>query len=212
MRLTRKISVLSLFIFTLTLGLTQQIHAQSGRISTRERNSPSNQRAEAVPKEPRNKSALMNDLWFGGGFNLGFSGNQFESLFGIGISPMVGYKITPDFSVGPRIVYSYQYYAFQDFSTKQKFNLHSFGIGPFARFKIFNAIFLHGEYLIESRQFAFRSGPNFDKATEIIDSFYLGLGYNTGGTELLLLYNFLNNNRQFLSSPFDFRFGFTYNF
>ena len=62
-------------------------------------------------KEKTDRSMFWREkLWYGGGINLGFSQGPDLSLFNFGLSPIVGYKITPELSVGPRIDYDYSYY------------------------------------------------------------------------------------------------------
>lgn len=155
---------------------------------------------------------LKERLWYGGNVALGFSGNNIESVFLIGLAPMVGYKITPNFSVGPRVDFNYTYYKRQVFGPVISYNLYSGGIGPFARYKFFNILFLHTEYQIEWAQFP---SLNFDgtKETQIFNNLFVGLGYNAGGGEILILYNlFDQTSRNTLGMPISIRFGFTINF
>lgn len=51
-------------------------------------------------KEP---SVVSTKIWYGGGLNLGFSGQSGLNVLQLGASPMVGYKILPRWSVGPRV-------------------------------------------------------------------------------------------------------------
>ncbi len=177
------------------------------------------QRKSSPPREERNREndeseKLIDKLWFGGNIGLGFSSNQFENLFLIGLSPMVGYKITPQFSIGPRIDFSYTYFGYKTGpDSKERLNMFSYGIGPFARFKIIESIFIHGEYQIESRAFPLWTGSGYTRVRDIQSNLFLGVGYNMGGSELVLLYNFYATNRTtYFQPPFDFRFGFNYNF
>jgi hypothetical protein len=176
------------------------------------------QRKPSPPKQERNREndkseKLIDKIWFGGNIGLGLSSSQFESLFLIGLSPMVGYKITPQFSVGPRLDVSYTYFGYRTGpDTKEHLNMFSYGIGPFARFKIIESIFIHGEYQIESRAFPLITSGVLTKVRDIQSNLFLGIGYNMGGSEFVLLYNFYASNRLYLQPPFDFRFGFNYNF
>ncbi|MBK8844307.1 MAG: hypothetical protein IPO33_16470 [Saprospiraceae bacterium] len=69
-------------------------------------------------KAPTKESTKFTEkLWYGGGVNLGFGADEFTSVFSLGLSPMVGYKFTPDFSMGPRVGFSFQTI---DLKTNQK--------------------------------------------------------------------------------------------
>ena len=54
---------------------------------------------------------------------------------------MVGYKITPQFSVGAKVGYSYINYKDIDFDT------HNYGGSVFTRYRIIPQIYLHGEFV-----------------------------------------------------------------
>lgn len=152
-------------------------------------------------------------FWYGGGLGLGFSGGNINSRFDVSLSPMVGYKITPEFSVGPRIEVSYTHYR-ERFSPNDVFkaNLISYGVGVFGRYKLFNQFFGHAEYQIESRQDPINF--NGDKIRTRFDNFYLGIGYTSGGLvgyEISLLYNLTEEDNR-VDLPLDYRLAFTYNF
>jgi hypothetical protein len=159
-------------------------------------------------------NSLKDRLWYGGSIALGFTGNNFESLFLIGVAPMVGYKITPQFSVGPRVEFNYTYYKtiFFGGGPVTSYNLFSGGIGPFARYKFFNILFAQLEYQVEWAQFP-TGLPDGSKSVSTFDNLFIGLGYNAGGGEILILYNLLDQSaRNSLDLPINIRFGFTINF
>lgn len=163
-------------------------------------------------------------LWYGGGFNLGFSGNNAFSLFNIGISPMVGYKVLDNVSLGPRASLNYTHIkgTGTDNQIKKTQNL-DYGIGAFGRFKVLQNFFAQVEFEFESRVNIFVDGFSrfqLDANDEILkqrenrENFYIGAGYNSGGIfayEIMILYNTSVPDDSF-ESPFDYRFGFTYNF
>lgn len=151
------------------------------------------------------------DVWYGGNLGLGFAGNDFASSFFLGLAPMAGYKITPDFSVGPRVEFQYTYYKLSTSRGIQKFNLYSGGIGPFVRYKFLGFLFLHGEYQVAWTQLPYFNGIEYAKQTELSSNLFAGLGYNSGGGEILVLYNFLQPKNT-LEVPITLRFGFTINF
>jgi hypothetical protein len=172
---------------------------------------------------------FVDRLWYGGGFILGLSGSQNSSLFAIGISPMVGYKIFDELSIGPRISYEYNAYRVSISPNEvAKANPSSYAAGLFSRFKFLdfgNAnIFTHVEFELESEgNISDQNGfIRLDRDNQIIvdrvqrENFYVGAGYNSSGGgpwgfELLILYN-VNEAENSIRSPINFRAGFTYNF
>ncbi|MBK8490540.1 MAG: hypothetical protein IPL49_06465 [Saprospirales bacterium] len=171
------------------------------------------------------KGNFASHLWYGGNFNLGFSGNSYYSLFNLGIAPMVGYKIIEPLSVGPRA--SIQYSFVKGYATDG--NIHkvqplSYSIAAFARFKFFRSIFAHLEYEYENAELPYFSGPYlyYDAAQAKVatarvtrDNLYIGAGYNASnggwGYEIMVLYNALSAPDA-LELPFLIRFGITYKY
>lgn len=156
-------------------------------------------------------------LWYGGGFTLGFAGDNNTSVFGLGISPMVGYKITEKLSIGPRVVVDYTMYKTRLGGEVQRVDLVTYGGGVFGRFKAFRSIFAHVEYAVLNQAFPASNSFN-DLVTfrEVTNNFYIGAGYNSSvggglGYEILLLYNTLEPDDS-IDLPIDFRIGFTWNF
>ena len=163
-------------------------------------------------------------LWYGGGFNLGLSGSDGSSLFAIGITPMVGYKIIGGLSAGPRIGINYT--SIKSVNTQNKISsvgLTDFSLGAFTRYKAFQNFFVHAEYEYQSQQSAF--GDSFNRIQLDADgkpikqrydrtNYYGGVGYNSGGIvgyEIMGLYNF-NLPKDSFEQPFTLRFGLTYKF
>ncbi len=167
---------------------------------------------EAPEETIQEGSAFKDKLWYGGNFTLFFGANNFESSFAFGLAPMVGYKITPDFSIGPRVEVVYNFYKTSILGPVEKFNLFSVGLGPFARYKFFNVIFVHAEYQLEFLQRPVIANGNLIKINQTNNNFFAGLGYNAGGGEILVLYNLLEPSGGTLNIPISFRFGFTYKF
>lgn len=168
-------------------------------------------------------------LWYGAGFNLGLSGSNFISTFGIGVSPMVGYKIFEEFSIGPRVSIDYTAFKVRNFSNEViKADPTSYSFGLFSRLKLFKIsgadIFTHLEIEMENEGSIVDEFGNvrFDSNNKIRvtriqrDNLYAGLGYNssTGGPfgfEIVALYNF-NEPQNSIYLPITFRAGFTYRF
>lgn len=75
------------------------------------------------------------NVYYGGSIALSFSGAT-----RIGVFPMVGYRLTPQFSVGAKVGYEYVNYHNVDFDA------HNYGAAAFARFRFIPQAYLHGEY------------------------------------------------------------------
>lgn len=158
-------------------------------------------------------------LWYGGGLGLGFSGVQGSSLFRVGISPLIGYKLTENLSVGPRFSLQYSHYRENFIGFVARANLIDYGAGVFTRYKLIRDFFIHLEYgadLQERVNLGTINGNEFATSRVSISNGYVGVGYNASfngvwGTDLYLLYNVLLPENS-LRSPFDLRFGITYNF
>lgn len=173
-------------------------------------------RVETVEEKPQAENSFASHLWYGGNVGLGFSGTSYQSLFQIGVSPMVGYKITPQFSIGPRVSFTYSHYRYNfGGGDVQTANPVTWSAGAFARYKVFRTIFAHAEYEFENSPiFSLSNNGDLEVLRDQRTNTYIGAGYNSGerfGYEILVLYNFsLPENT--VESPFDIRFGFTFNF
>ncbi len=164
-------------------------------------------------------------LWFGGGFILGFSGNNISSSFAAGITPMVGYKIIDELSVGPTAGIQYNYLKGFDLNNNiKKGNAFSWSLGAFTRYKFFKTFFAHAEFGIENNEYFqgvsgyLLTDQNGDVLTvrQQYNNFYGGLGYNSGGEliafEMYIVYNFIDRLDDIYYNPFNLRFGITYKF
>jgi hypothetical protein len=169
-------------------------------------------------KEPeKEQKTFKQRLWYGGGFNLGFAGFQGTSSFGIGVSPMVGYKILPFLSVGPR--YSV-FFTSLKYPGAKAVGLFDQELGGFVRAHVYRGFFIQGELSNEWAQEPFQQiGTVITKRTYQRGNQYLGIGYNFGrgeggaGSELSLHYNFaIANDIYATEQPVDYRFGFTWRF
>lgn len=197
----------SLLLFTLFLTPAYHLDAQVRLQDPAERETP-----------------FIENLWFGGNVNLGFQGSNNYNLFFFGLSPMVGYKITDNFSVGPRVEVLYTYYKAFVFNENRnrKANVFSYSGGAFVRQKFLNQFFAHGEYNRERATFPIRDfagnfySENGRLATRSLnfDNLFIGLGYFSGGklgSEIVILYNVLEAEET-LTLPISIRVGLNYNF
>ncbi len=201
-----------------------------GKKKKKKKKKPTTEKVERTRTSPDSKSSretakFTDKLWYGGGANIGFDGNNALSLFNIGLTPMVGYKITEMFSVGPRIGFNYSYIkgTGTDFNIK-KVQTFSPEYGAFARFKFLPFLFAHADFnrtTVEfpdfTNQLLIRTDVDGNALTikESANEINVGLGYTSGdvlGYEILLLYDVLADNTATLGLPFKFRFGFNYKF
>ena len=171
------------------------------------------------------RGGLAQQLWYGGGFTLGFSGNQIRRTFTIGVSPMIGYKVFENFSLGPKGSILFNSLRGETISGEVvKANPLAWSAGVFSRYKVFPAIFLQVEYEFEDAAFTVLDGFGFpvrdaDGGMRIVrqsqNNFYIGGGYHSSagiwGYEIVLLYN-LNEREDVVDLPIDLRFGINYNF
>ena len=153
-------------------------------------------------------------LWYGAGGILNFQGiSGAANRFQIGLSPMVGFKVTEHLSFGPRLEVNY---VSTRISQSEKLNSVSVGAGLFSRLKLFQIIFLHAEYdFVWDDQF-FRNPSTGEIFSERVREAQLplGIGYNNGygglGYEISLMYDVLNKDEG--SIPIVYRAGLTYRF
>lgn len=150
--------------------------------------------SQAQYRPQRSGGSLSDKIYFGGGG--GFSGGtQFLSL---SISPLIGYKITEQFSAGLQITYQYQRF--------QSLSASNFGGGPFLLYAFTPKFFAYSQYEYMSVQRDFSNAQNSNVERLDFTSFFAGLGYNEpiGGNvsfQILALYNLIYGDGT--SSPYD---------
>jgi hypothetical protein len=210
---TKKFWVIVLALAMCLLNLPDAM-AQSKKKSSKKKPTKK-ELAKKKEEEPR----FGEKLWYGGGVNLGFSGFNGTSAFGFGVSPMVGYKIVKNLSVGPRV--SFLYTSLKNPGYKA-LNLLDTEAGAFVRFHIFRGFFIQGEFSNQWSQEPFTADPitrTISKVKYQRFNQYGGVGYNFGrgeggaGTEIALMYNFaIANDLNSYENPLGYRFGFTWKF
>jgi len=157
---------LSIFCLT-TLAITQSIYAQ----------------IEVETRQPKND--FKSHLYFGGGFGL-----QFGYMTLIEVSPLVGYNVTPKFSIG--ISPTYKYYKYNDYYGQNlDLKTNVWGGSIFSRYYLFENIFAHVEY--ESLLYNSQT-PGYPETKQQFNSFFVGGGYNqriggNSGMYILVLWN-----------------------
>ncbi len=204
----KRIFQLSLLLLVLLFAFQLDSYGQRGK------------KGSEVDKYFDESGGFSHRLWYGGGFTIGFSGDNISSIFQVGVSPMAGFKVTEEFSVGPRVSLLYLLYRAETFTPDgvESTNIFNYGVGAFARYKVFNSIFFHLEYGFDNEVQTINYNPNsreWETGRSLQNNAFIGGGFNDGtgiwGYEIYLLYNVLQEDSR-LELPFDFRFGITYNF
>ncbi len=175
-------------------------------------------------------------LWYGIDVNWGFSPQNIGAGYSgntivIGLSPMLGFKLNKNFSVGPRFGVNYQGGRYNDgnFGEDIRLDAFDFSVGIFSRFKFLKIAFAHAE--IENFWESFATGILDDNNRLELERdaslhYYLGAGIGTPGQKLSFNGYFLydiskhagftsdlrNNNITTENFPLVVRLGFRYRF
>ncbi len=205
-----KILQTTLCISLLLFFISVSADAQRSRVNTKKNTVERNVEDRKSDRQPDQK--LIDKLWFGGSLNLFWVNQRNFSQFLVGVAPMVGYKVTDKLSFGPRVEIQYTSYKIQTNSGSQTLNNLNFGGFGFGRYKLFRQFFVHVESGFTTEPYlTLNSVGDPEFVRELRQPVLAGLGYSEGGGEIYLLYDFNdpNENTRF---PFQYRFGFNYNF
>ncbi|MFN0014992.1 MAG: hypothetical protein ACKVU2_10625 [Saprospiraceae bacterium] len=170
-----------------------------------------------APGSEEGAKSFKDRLWYGGGLTLGFSGSDQSSVFAFGVSPMVGYKVIEQISIGPRVSALFTSQKYRGFNS---FSLFDLELGLFARIRVYQGFFVQGEVAYISDQYIFQTQSFvLEKATRSRSAEYLGIGYNFAngqggwGQEIAIMYDFfIANDINAYENPWQYRFVFTYGF
>jgi len=154
------------------------------------------------------QSLTLNRFYFGGGGGLGAGTDAYGySYTYFSLLPVIGYRLTDQFSVGASI--TYQQYNYKN-TPIGSYAFTQYGIGPFVRYT-FNQIFFQAEYdLINA--------PSYNNVGEVVHANYsrlfFGLGYSfplgrKGAINTLAMYDVLYKLPSVFNSPFVLRIYFT---
>ncbi len=97
-------------------------------------------------------------------------GLSFGDYFQISVIPMIGYKLTPKFSVGGKIGYSYT----ADKRFEEKITSNSYGASIFSRYSLIAGLYAHAEFAYFSYEFQTRQ---LESEREWVPFIMLGGGY-----------------------------------
>lgn len=162
-----------------------------------------------LPPAPASRRDLFPPVWYGTGGTLGFQSNGFTNLFQIGISPMVGYKLTDFASVGPRASVLYSRFGFGGGDAE---SFITWSAGAFGRAIVFNQFFAHVEYSLVNEVQDINTRTRTTRAVP-----FAGAGIAQGGGpgeigfETLILFR-LTQSEFITDAPFEIRVGINYNF
>jgi hypothetical protein len=137
-----------------------------------------------VRKQEKKQPLQKRDRWFAGGMlggGFGSYGGYFE------ISPLLGYKITPDFHVGTRLTYVYSSYK-NIYGAKNQ--SHTYGGSLLARYTFLNFLYAQAEF----EMLSFKHYYNIPEGERyLVNSLYLGGGlYQSFGRSFASLGIFYN--------------------
>lgn len=148
-------------------------------------------------------------VYFGGGG--GFNGGTSNGIryWSISVTPIVGYMVTSQMSVGTAL--AYQRTTYQDFD----FNYVQYGVMPFVRYN-FNDFFLTAEYNYINLPDVTSSGSSFSSGDRMFRSrMLLGAGYSQplgdrARLNAMALYDVLYTQPSVFQSPWVFRVFFSF--
>lgn len=195
-----KLFVLFCFCWLLSMGVFAQVYDYV--------NEDSVQRRTEKPEEQgsgKEKNSLRERLFFGGN-----GGLQLGNIIFIDVSPLAGYRLTPEFSLGAGL--SWQY--FQDRRFVNNFSSTVLGGRVFARYDISQYFFPWAEY--EFLNYRFRDPFGRETPRQWFTAALVGGGVGQpigrgGGIYALVLYNLTwQPGRSMYASPWVFRVGFTF--
>jgi hypothetical protein len=143
-------------------------------------------------------------IYLGGNIGL-----QFGSQTAVEIAPVVGYRITEEFSAG--IGGKYIYYKLTDPILTEPFETNIYGGSVFAKYLVLENVFLYSEYEVLNMEVF--EPPYYNKIIrENIPALFVGAGYrqmlgDNSFLDLMLLYNVIDDHRSIYDNPL-IRMGF----
>jgi len=199
LRMNKTYVIISLF-FALFMFDAIDSDAQR-RTRTRERTRERDRSAD--------EDVLQNKIWYG--FNLGNFGFS-NGGFSFSGKANVGYKIKDPFSAGLTSKFFYDVITIQNASD---ISLISYGLGAFARVKLIEGIFLHGEYNFSSYDNDNRLQFGGDRGSFTYPM--VGGGYESGYGDwtfgLMILFHIQEDVRELSATDFgEYWISFSYKF
>lgn len=154
------------------------------------------------------KQNMVYEIGFG---NPSFLGGGGSSQFNIALKPGAGYKFNERLSAGGFVKWNYWFV--NNFGNSE--NLHEYGVGAFARFKIIEALYLRGEYAFASYPFGITPTSVIYERENFLEPL-AGLGYRSGFGDWVFggeaLFHFNGNLRTYTNQALEFWLKVDYNF
>ena len=123
---------------------------------------------EAEAEEPEEKETKFDKskMYYGGYMNLSFG-----TYTVVGLTPLVGYKVSPTFSVGAQFSYEYV----KDKSYEIVYETSSYGLSVFSRYRIVPQLYAHTEFSQMNYKLYYTDGGS---TREWVPFLWLGGGYS----------------------------------
>lgn len=197
----KKTFLLSLFFIVSLNLLAQDPGTDPGTETSPE---PAPRTTHPNNKKPSNTSSFSNRLFTGGDI-----GMQFGSYTYVQIAPLLGFRATPDLSIG--ITGKYIYYNVNDSYSAYKYETNTYGGGFFTRYNVMEEIFLHGEY--EALSLEVPVSP-YEMNRRIVSALFLGGGYRQffgsySSMNIMILFDAIQDQYSPYQNPI-FRIGFDF--
>ncbi len=147
--------------------------------------------------------------WFvAGNPDLGFSASGGYSFFNVGLSTLLGYRITERFAIGPGL--TYQYSSISGLGV-QSIRYSSIGARLFGQALITDNIFAHAEIEALRTPLVDRLGILYPDRRALVQSTFAGLGYrqamgSRAALDIMVLYNFNRTENYYIYGQPEFRF------
>lgn len=117
-------------------------------------------------EQEEEEEIYQSKLYVGGYMNLSFG-----TYTVIGLTPLVGYKISRQFSVGTQISYEYV----KDKSYNVVYETSNYGLSVFSRYRILPQLYAHAEFSEMNYKFFYNDGGS---TREWVPFLWLGGGYS----------------------------------
>lgn len=201
----RKLTILLFVLF----GAIQLSHAQ---VYYEEEKVEEKQEEQGVETKDNSKSlqglSFADRSYFGGNLALSFGTYTY-----IDVSPLWGYMVNRDLSVGAGATYIYSSREYIDFTgSKFRVDANLYGGRGFARHRVFNDVYIHAEFESINNEVLTITG---ETVREWVPGFFLGAGifqpaFGRGGVNIFVMYNLMHDEfKSPYGSAWVIRAGFT---
>jgi len=157
-------------------------------------------------EKPETRS-LLEKLFIGGSGDLGFQSHPYYgNYFNVGVSPIVGYRLTKNFAIGPGILYQYYNIGGRSF--------HDYGGKAFAQYLIYKGILAHAEHEIRNTQYETNiamATNRYTFRTTLVGGGYRQMANNRFGFDFYVLFPIVTSIDNAATSSPVIRGGFIYN-